>query len=455
MIRALWTLAKISIVVGIVVWVAEHPGSIKIQWLDYDVTFHIGFFLFALMVLVVSGIVIFSIVKGMMDLPRNLSRYRDITNKDKGLRAISIGLSAVAAGDAKGAAYQAHRAKEFLSNDSPLPLLLEAQAARLKGDEIKASKAFMSLMDNEDASFMGVRGLLQTALDHGDYKSALELGHRALEDYPKQGWILCIVYGLEIRARNWDSARKILYRAEKVGAIAVNKAQSDRVAMLLAEAEELKQSGQEELFFRALNKAYKFDNNFLPTALRLGRMYIERGKHKAAISLIEKAWKRSPHPGLVALWGDAYQAPRDNDPMARVRWFEKLLALNPESVEGLQALANVMIQEGLWGEARKHLEKAESIRPNVSLYKLWARLEERATHDDDKVREWLEKAADAPRERVWICSETGRIYDEWMPISDQGLFNTIIWDFPQGRTVHSSLLGAPHQMTAPLLEVVR
>tara|TARA_R110002095_G_scaffold105604_1_gene92413 strand:- start:102 stop:1469 length:1368 start_codon:yes stop_codon:yes gene_type:complete len=455
MIRALWTLVKISIIVAVVVWVAEHPGKIKIDWLEYNLEFQIGFFLVALLLLVVTGIVIFSIVKGVMDLPKNLVRYRDMTNKDKGFKALTIGLTAVAAGDAKAAAYQAHRARQFLSNDNPLPTLLEAQAARLKGDELEASRAFIALMDNKDSSFMGVRGLLQSALDHGDYVGALELGHRALSDYPKQGWILCIVYDLEIKARHWDSARKILYRTEKAGAITAGKAQSDRVAMLLAEAEEFKAAGQEEFFFRALNKAYKFDNKFLPTALRLGQMYIERGKHKAAISLIEKTWKRNPHPGLVALWAEAYQPPKDSDPMMRVRWFEKLLSFNPESVEGLLAVANILIQEGLWGEARKHLEKAETIRPNVHLYKIWARLEERATHDDAAVRVWLEKAADAPRERVWICSETGRIYDEWTPISDQGLFNTIIWDFPQGRSVNQTLLATPYHMTAPLLEVAK
>jgi len=456
MIRALWTLVKISIIVAIVVWIAEHPGKIKIDWLEYNVEFHIGFFLFALMVLVVIGIVIFSIIKGILDMPKNMVRYRDMTNKDKGFKALTIGLTAVAAGDAKAASYQAHRARQFLSNDNPLPMLLEAQAARLNGNELEASKAFMALMENKDSAFMGIRGLLQSALDHGDYSGALELGHRALEEYPKQGWILSIVYDLEIRAHNWDSARKILYRAEKAGAIETAKAQSDRVAMLLAEAEDLKNKGEEELFFRALNKAYKFDNKFLPTALRLGRMYIERGKHKAAISIIQKAWKQNPHPGLAALWGEAYVPAKDGDSMARVRWYEKLLKINLDSVEGLLALANVMIEEGLWGEAKKHLEKAETLRPNVRLYKIWARLEERATHDDAAVRSWLEKAADAPRERVWICSETGRIYDDWMPISDQGLFNTIIWDFPQGRTMHPTMLsGTPYQMAAPLLEAAK
>ncbi len=451
MIKAIWTLVKISIVVGVCVWIADRPGTIAIDWMEYKLTFHVGFFFLAMLAVVVLGILIFSIIKTLLDIPKNMSRYRDITGKDKGMRALAIGMAAVAAGDAKAASYQAYRAKKFLKEQDPLVQLMEAQAARLNGDDLGAARSFIELLDNKDASFLGVRGLLQSALDNGDDVGALELGHKALEDYPKQGWILCIVYDLEVRARNWDSALKVLYRAEKAGAIAVNKANSDRVAMLLAQAEEAKEAGREEEYFRFLNKAYSYDKHFVPTVIRLSRMYIERNKQKAAASIIEAAWKVQPHSGLAALWDEVRPSARENDSMARVRWFEKLLSFNSESVEGLLALANVLIGEGLWGEARKHLQKAETIRPNVHLYKMWALLEERATHDKEAVQGWLEKAADAPRERVWICSETGRVYEEWVPVSDQGLFNTIIWDFPQGRVVSSMMLHAPRYMATPLL----
>lgn len=451
MIKAIWTLLKISVVVGVCVWIADRPGTIAIDWMDYKFTFHVGFFFLAMLVVVVLGILIFSIIKTILDFPKKMSRYKDITGKEKGMRALAIGMAAVAAGDAKGAAYQAYRAKKFLKETDPLVQLMEAQSARLNGDEVTAARSFIGLLENKDASFLGVRGLLQSALDNGDYEGALELGHKALEQYPKQGWILCVVYDLEIRARNWDSALKVLYRAEKAGAIAVNKANSDRVAMLLAQAEEAKANGEEDKYFRLLNKAYAQDKHFVPTVIRLVDMYVERDKLKAAASLIESAWKVHPHSGLAALWEDVRVVGRHDDKMARVRWFEKLLSFNPESVVGLMALANVLMSEGLWGEARKYLQKAESIRPNVNLYKMWALLEERATHDKDAVQNWLEKAADAPRERVWICSETGRVYEKWAPISDQGLFNTIIWDFPQGRVVSSMMLHSPRYMAAPLL----
>ncbi len=444
MIRAIWSLLKIGIVIAFVIWVAERPGTITIDWLQYKATFHVGFFILAMFIIVILGIFIFSIIKSALDLPKDLARYRDITAKDKGLKALTIGLTAVAVGDAKSAAYQAQRAHRFLKEDEALSCLLEAQAARLDGREMDASRAFIALMDDKNAEFLGIRGLLQSALDCGDYGGALELANRALALHPKQEWILQVTYDLEIKARNWDAARKILYRAEKSGAITSVKAKSDRVAMLLAEADQAKADGHDELVYRSLSKAYKIDKHFVPTALRLGEMYLARDKRKACISVVEVAWKVTPHPALASLWGRACPPARDNDKMAYIHWFEKLLRFKPESVEGLQALANVLISEGLWGEARKKLEKAEGIRPNVNLYRIWARLEERATHDDIVVREWLEKAADAPRERVWICSETGRVYDDWSAISDQDLFNTIIWDFPQGRIVRPSLIPTAH-----------
>lgn len=439
MIRAIWFLVKASVLIAAVVWLADRPGTIVINWLSYKLTFSFGFFLVALMAVVVLGILIFSIFKTILDAPKNLRRYRDITGKDKGLRALTIGLTAVAAGDAKAALYQSYRASKFLGENEALPKLLLAQAQRLNGDDVRAANSFAGLLDNQDAAFLGLRGLLQAALDHGDYDGAREIGYRALELQPKQGWILKIVYDLEIRLRNWEDALKVLYRAEKCGAIPVNKANSDRVAMLLAQADIAKQAGDEVTLFRTLQKAYKYDPRFVPTVLRLARMYLDRNKRKAALDMITQAWQMSPHPELVVLWSEAAPPSRENDSAARIKWFEKLVALKPDSAESLQALAAILIQEDLWGDARKNLEAAEIIRPSVSLYKLWAKLEERATKNALAVREWLEKAADAPRDRVWICSETGRVYDEWTSVSDQGLFNTIIWDFPIGRAGVSSL----------------
>lgn len=455
MIRSLWFLVKVSLFVSLVIWVAEQKGSISIDWAPYKLTFHVGFFFMFVLALVVVGILLFSFIKALLDFPKTMERYQNITDRERGYRALTIGLTAVAAGDSKNAVYQAHRAKRFLKDKDGLAKLLEAQAARLEGREQDASRIFASLIEHKDAAFLGLRGLLQTALETGDNSGALEVGQRALELYPKQPWIIQVVYDLQIKLKKWEEASKTLYIAEKNGVIPTNKANSDRVAMYLAQADECEVVADETGLYRALMKAYKWDKRFIPTVERLVRMYIQRGKTSAAISMIEESWKITPHPTLVPLWEMLMPKAKFKDSAARVKWYERLLALNPESFEGLMAISEVFIQEGLWGEARKNLEKAESIQITVRLYKLWARLEERATRDDDAVRGWLEKAADAPRDKVWICSQTGHVYPKWMPVSDLGYFNSIIWDFPAGRYLGSGMSYINNAANQTLLEAYK
>lgn len=435
MIRALWLLVKVGIFVSLVIWIADRPGYVSIDWLNYKIKFHVGLFLLIILGVVMLGMAIFGIVKGVLDLPKTWGRYRDFTNKDKGLRALTLGLSAVAAGDAKAANYQSYRASKYLQDDQPLKTLLAAQAARLEGRELDASNHFIALMQDKEASFLGVRGLLQIALDSNDVNGALELSKRALEAYPKQPWILRIAYDLQLKAHHWDDAVKTLYVAEKAEVFHAQKALSDRVAILLARAEQAKVQGQEEHYFRYLQKAYQYDYAFAPSVERLALMYLERNKTKAAIAVLEKAWKTNPHPSLLPLWDRLCPPPRTtgkSEPV-RVKWYERLLKLNPDNVVSLQAIAAVCMGEQLWGEARKYLERAEAIAPSDTLYKLWAQLEDKATHDQSAVMEYLKKAADAPKEKVWVCTETGRVYDRWASVSDLGYFNSIVWDYADSR----------------------
>ncbi len=452
MLRAIWFLVKVSIVVAAAVWVAEQDGTITIDWEPYKITVHVGFFILLLFALLFLSNLLFFVIKGTLDFPEKLRRYRDITGREKGYRALTIGLTSVAAGDSKAAKYQAHRANRFLKDEDGLVKLLQAQTARMDGDEQKACEVFAGLLENKDAAFLGIRGLMQNALNSGDYEGALELGRKGMDMYPKQAWILKIVYRLEIRNRNWDAARKALFRLERIGDIPTNKANSDRVAMYIAEAEAAESVGDEKGNYRALHKAYKCDKRFVPAVLRLGELFLKRGNKSAAIGMIEEAWKLTPHPGLVDLWTRAAPPFKAGDSTARIRWYERLLNLKPESVEGKLAMAEVLIQEEIWGEARKVLNEIEAIRPNVRLYKLRARLEEKTGGDQSKVREWLEKAADSPRGKVWICSKTGCTYDRWVPVSDQGYFNTIVWDYPQNRHYDAASTLVSNMEAEPLLE---
>ncbi|MCC7304818.1 MAG: heme biosynthesis protein HemY [Alphaproteobacteria bacterium] len=445
MIRALWFMIKTGLLVALAVWVADRPGTVRIAWLDYELTVHTGFFLLIALFIILLGIFVHGILRTVTGLPENIRRTLRIRRKDKGYRALTLGLAAVAAGDRKVAVYQAYRAARLLPQDKGLPLLLEAQAARLDGREDDAQRIFTELSQNKDAGFLGVRGLLQAAIDSGNHKKALDLAQRALVLYPKQGWILRIVYDHQIKMRRWEEAKTILYRAEKAEAIPAAQASSDRVAILIAQSDEFLQEGLREKAIHNLVQAHKFDPLFVPAVLRLARFYRQDNKRNKAVKLVERAWRTSPHPQFAALWDLLLPPKKAGQPMARLVWFERLLALNPQSAEGHLIVGQIAMEEGLWGEARDHFLKAESIEISPRLYKLQAELEKRSTRNEMHVAALLEKAALAPAEKCWVCRATGRVYEEWSPIAlPHGSFNTIVWDYP-GKAAHAAVLeeGAP------------
>ncbi len=435
MLNALWFAVKVTILVTLAVWVADNPGYVLIELPDqkFKVRVHTGLFLLVLLGTILLAILIYRILKGFADFPKSFRKYRAQRFREKGHKALTLGLTAVAAGDAKIAGYQAFRAEKFLPQDKGLPKLLKAQALRLQGREDEAAAVFAELVENKDASFLGVRGLMQAALDRKDYKSALEMSYKALSLHPKQPWILRAVYDLEIRQRHWDQARLILDRAEKAKAIAPGRAASDRAAMLIAQADDALAGGFRAQALELLQKGQRFAPSFPPLIERLSGLYLETGQRRRAVRLLEKAWKASAHPALVPVWASLMAPHKSNDLAARLAWHERLVKMTPDSAEAHMALARVAIDQQLWGEARDHLARAEMIRPGMRLYKMLAELEESSGQGERAARRWLEKAADSEPGKRWVCRETGRIYDQWYPIAaPHGSFNTIAWDFPHG-----------------------
>ena len=87
----------------------------------------------------------------------------------RGYLAISRGLVAVGAGDARAARRAADEA-ERIAPGEPLALLLNAQVAQLSGDRAAAEHAFRAMAERDDTKLLGLRGLYieaQRRKDHG------------------------------------------------------------------------------------------------------------------------------------------------------------------------------------------------------------------------------------------------------------------------------------------------
>lgn len=445
MVRVLWLLIQIGILAALAAWIFNHPGTVDIHWLDYDIKAQMGVVFIALVMAFATLMLIYNIAGWLLSIPRRFHDIRILKRREKGFRALTIGLSAVAAGDAKGAGYQAYRMRQFLPDERGLPWLLEAQAARLRGDEIEAQGYFERLMKDKDTSFLGVRGLLHTAVENADLDRAMSLARQALAMHPDQPWVIRTVFGLEVQKHEWAAALGTLKKGDRARAWTAEELNSNRIAILLRQSDELQRGGYQSEAMSRLKEAHRLDQAFTPTVIRLANAYEAVQKRRAAIAVVEKAWKEKPHPDLVPVWESLAPPNKPNDMTAHLRWFERLVALKPGDAESQIAAAKAAITDGLWGEAWQYLAMAEKLRPNARLYRLWAQMEEKTGHTESARRYW-EKAADAPPDKVWTCRETGRIYEHWSPVAEpHGAFNTIVWDDPRSMhiMVPDSLLNAP------------
>ncbi|MCB9983928.1 MAG: heme biosynthesis protein HemY [Rhodospirillales bacterium] len=453
MIKALWFAVKVAALVALTVWIAERPGSVRLEWMDYTVTMQMGFFLLGVLLCILLTLFVYQTIRTFVDFPSSLRRYNEIKAREKGYEALTRGLTAVAAGDKKAAAAHSKKASKLLHEDTGLPLLLEAQAARLNGDEEHAAKSFVALLEDKNASFLGVRGLLQSALDSGDDEGALALAEKALDLHPHQGWILKITYDLQIRQQLWAQAQKTLSRAEKAGSVAADAARRDRLALYLAQAEKDLGDGYSSDALYMVKKAQKLEPSFVPAVMMLADYHMHAGHPRKAQNVILKTWKAAPHGALVAYWMGLQADEQAADALARLRWVERLLKQNAENARAQRVAGEIAIQAGLWGDARAFLEQALRFQPTTAVYKSLAQLEERSTHDEAAIKGWLSKAAGAPADKVWVCAQTGNIYERWSALAmPHGSFNTVVWDIPSAHYGPVVLLNEKAHMSEALIE---
>jgi HemY protein len=207
---------------------------------------------------------------------------------------------------------------------------------------------------------------------------------------------------------------KALVRA---GAMTAKEGQHRR-AVLLAERARLHllpetAHADHDAGLRSAREALKLDSALVPARLILANLLMRLGKKREATKLIEQDWDSNPHPLLARAYVEAEPGERPSDRMKRL---ERLQRQNPDHVETHRALGMAALAAGLWGDARKHLERlvaAERASDGLShgTCRAMAALEEGERPDprnaQTAVRQWLDAAAEAQPDPAWICSVCG------------------------------------------------
>ena len=164
----------------------------------------------------------------------------------------------------------------------------------------------------------------------------------------------------------------------------------------------------------------------MPAAAIAGRLLASRGNTPRATKILQRTWSRAPHPDLSAAYAYARIGDSPRDRLDRVR---QLAALSPNSLEGPIAVATAAIEARQFDEARAALEPLIPARMTQRVATLMARIEGEQHADKGRVREWLARAVNSPRDPAWTAD--GFVADRWMPVSPvTGALDAFQWRVP-------------------------
>jgi HemY protein len=159
-------------------------------------------------------------------------------------------------------------------------------------------------------------------------------------------------------------------------------------------------------------EAHRLAPDLTEAAVVAGRLLARAGDLKRASRILEAAWKASPHPEIA----EAYAALRSGDSVRdRLKRMRRLADLRPHHPEGAMAVARGAIDARDWEAARQVLDGLLRSRPSERVCLLMAEIEAGEHGDEGRVRTWLTRAIQAPRDPVWVAD--GRVFERWAPVS--------------------------------------
>ncbi len=424
MIRLLVFFAAILAAAAGLHWLADRPGTIVIEWQGYVAETSVFRAFVILLLATGAAMLAWSVLRWLWSSPAALGRVFDRRRQQRGLGALSSGMIAIGAGDPVLASRYALQARKALPNE-PLTHLLRAQTAQLVGDRATSRRIFEAMLSSPDTEQLGLRGLFLEAQREGEREAARQFAERAMRLNPKLGWPVEALFDLQCRAEDWAGALDTLGVAQRHNLVDRATANRRRAVLLTAQAVPLEDTSPEKALELA-REAHRLAPDLVPAAAVAARILASQGNTPRAARVLLKTWRLSPHPDLAAAY--AYARPGDS-PRDRLNRMRHLARMTPLDNEGPIAFAITAIEAREWDEARRALEPLLEGRLTQRVATLMARIEGEQHGDTGRVREWLARAVNAPRDPAWTAD--GVVSDRWAPVSPvTGALDAFRWRVP-------------------------
>lgn len=435
----LWSLLKITIFVGLIAaatlgagYLMETSGGIRLSVANTEFSLGPLQSVVAVLLLVLALWILFKLVGLLIAVLRflkgdetALTRYFDRNRERKGYQALSDGLIALASGEGRLAMAKAEKAEKYLHRPE-LTNLLTAQAAEVAGDHTRAQEVYKRLLQDDRTRFVGVRGIMKQRLAEGDTDTALKLAQKAFELKPRHNEVQDVLLKLQADDGDWAGARRTLDAKLKYGTLPRDVYKRRDAVLALATARN--DSGADGVAGDAAIEANRLAPDLVPAAVLAAETYIKRSRPRYATKVLKTAWDVQPHPDLAAAFA---RIEPEETPARRIVRFRNLVKSNPDHPESRMLMAELLIADEDFPEARRALGDLVTTHPTARSLTIMAAIERGEGADDSVVRGWLTRALTAPRGPQWICDNCHHLHGAWTPVCGNcHAFDTLAWREP-------------------------
>ena len=426
MMRVIAFLAAVLAAATGLSWLADHPGTVHVEWPALNMRAEPSVFqvVMALISLLILAYIVTAVVRHLWNGPATVGHFLNRRRHQRGLESLSNGMIAIGSGDPSAATRHAILARKALPNE-PLTHLLRAQAAQLSGDKATSRRIFEAMLASPDTEPLGLRGLFTEASRENEPEAARQFALRALTLNPKLSWASTALFEMQCKSGDFDGALETLAGARRNDLVDRTLADRRRAVLLTGQAMKT-EDGDPNRALALATEAHALAPDLIPAASIAGRIHAARGNTAKAAKVLQKTWARCPHPDIATAYAFARIGDSPRDRLDRVR---QLAALNPHSIESAIAVANAAIDAKQFDEARAALEPMLDGRMTQRIATLIARVESEQHADRGRVREWLARAVNAPRDCAWTAD--GVVSEEWAPVSPvSGQLDAFQWRVP-------------------------
>jgi HemY protein len=350
---------------------------------------------------VIAIILFWSLVTWLWHLPARIRSGVGLRRRNQALDAMEDALLAGADGDASKARKKAERARALIRSED-LGRIVSAQAAEACGDNQEAVSHYTAMLSSDKARATGQHGLARNLLATGDLSGAIEQAELAYADNKNARWAFDVLFQAHMASYNWEAAAKTLDQGEKRKHIDKDIARRRRAVLLSAQADHLANTGQSVEATEKAVKAATLAPEFSPAVALSAYLLKVAGDQKKAISLVEKAWAKNPHPALGLAFQDLVKGESER---ARMKRIDSLLKTNPSHKESYMLEAEEKLRKQDYVGALSVLAPyltldSDDEPPTARLCQLAGQIEECLGNMTD-ARQWYERAATAPLEPDW------------------------------------------------------